>query len=114
LAGETATTATATEPARAGEPAATAATAHALRRGEQVLRGQAGAAILEQRFQGGGSVGDFILVNYTVVIGVQRKEDGRQGAARAGTAPSARPALRAGAWPAGSGTAKGLREGHPR
>ena len=94
--------------------AAAAATAHALRRAEQVLRGQVGAAVLEQCLQGGGSVGDFIRVNHTVVIGVQRKEDGRPGAARARPTPKARAALRSEAWPAGGGTTKGLRDGHPR
>ena len=44
---------------------------------------------LEERFQGGGSIGDFVGVNHPVVVGVQREEDRRQRAA------AGRPALAA-------------------
>jgi len=83
------------------------------RRAEQVVRRQVDAAISEQCSQGGGSVGDFIRVNHAVVIGVKGEKDGRLGAKPGGAAPAARPGLCARAWPAGSGSARWLRDGHP-
>ncbi len=114
----TGTTGTAARPARPAtgttRAAATARATHAHGRAEQIFRRQTGRAGFEERFQGGGSIGDFVGVNHPVVVGVQGEEDRRQRAA------ALRPALAARRRPAIAPLRPGTRsvvllgDNHPR